>query len=227
MVRNQGENILDFILKLQTYSEKNASRLLFGIFSALQYLHEKSIVHRNVNNQNILVERTSSGYMTKVYDFGLATVVSTTTTLKTVCGTPTFMAPEMLHRTGYGTKVDIWSAGMITYTQFCGCPPFTRMSEEKLYRIMATGLLGFPSQCWSGISEPAKKLTQRMLQVNPHMRVNANQLLAHPWILQKDLAADHDIKPLVMRRMENCVDERRIFLQEPALPLLATSSLDR
>ncbi|MGH0135840.1 UNVERIFIED_CONTAM: hypothetical protein FKN15_037877 [Acipenser sinensis] len=118
----------------------------------------------------------------KLGDFGLATVVEGP--LHTVCGTPTYVAPEIIAETGYGLKVDIWAAGVITYILLCGFPPFRSENnlQEDLFDQILEGRLEFPSPYWDNITDSAKELISRMLQVNVEARYTAEQVLAHPWV---------------------------------------------
>ncbi|XP_039397957.1 serine/threonine-protein kinase DCLK2 isoform X4 [Mauremys reevesii] len=118
----------------------------------------------------------------KLGDFGLATVVEGP--LYTVCGTPTYVAPEIIAETGYGLKVDIWAAGVITYILLCGFPPFRSENnlQEDLFDQILIGKLEFPSPYWDNITDSAKELISLMLQVNVEARYTAAQILGHPWV---------------------------------------------
>ncbi|XP_044875524.1 serine/threonine-protein kinase DCLK2 isoform X4 [Mauremys mutica] len=118
----------------------------------------------------------------KLGDFGLATVVEGP--LYTVCGTPTYVAPEIIAETGYGLKVDIWAAGVITYILLCGFPPFRSENnlQEDLFDQILIGKLEFPSPYWDNITDSAKELIGLMLQVNVEARYTAAQILGHPWV---------------------------------------------
>ncbi|XP_024309681.1 serine/threonine-protein kinase DCLK2 isoform X4 [Homo sapiens] len=118
----------------------------------------------------------------KLGDFGLATVVEGP--LYTVCGTPTYVAPEIIAETGYGLKVDIWAAGVITYILLCGFPPFRSENnlQEDLFDQILAGKLEFPAPYWDNITDSAKELISQMLQVNVEARCTAGQILSHPWV---------------------------------------------
>ncbi|KAJ8342606.1 hypothetical protein SKAU_G00325340 [Synaphobranchus kaupii] len=118
----------------------------------------------------------------KLGDFGLATVVDGP--LYTVCGTPTYVAPEIIAESGYGLKVDIWAAGVITYILLCGFPPFRGSSEDQevLFDQILLGQLDFPLPYWDNVSDSAKELITSMLQVEADQRYTALQVLQHPWV---------------------------------------------
>ncbi|NXX40269.1 DCLK1 kinase, partial [Tricholaema leucomelas] len=118
----------------------------------------------------------------KLGDFGLATIVDGP--LYTVCGTPTYVAPEIIAETGYGLKVDIWAAGVITYILLCGFPPFRGIydDQEVLFDQILMGQVDFPSPYWDNVSDSAKELITMMLQVDVDLRFSALQVLEHPWV---------------------------------------------
>ncbi|KAI1238587.1 hypothetical protein IHE44_0013322 [Lamprotornis superbus] len=119
----KGGDLFDAITSSTKYTERDGSAMVYNLASALKYLHGLNIVHRDIKPENLLVCEYSDGTKSlKLGDFGLATVVEGP--LYTVCGTPTYVAPEIIAETGYGLKVDIWAAGVITYILLCGFPPF-------------------------------------------------------------------------------------------------------
>ncbi|KAJ3614312.1 hypothetical protein NHX12_017886, partial [Muraenolepis orangiensis] len=119
----KGGDLFDAITSSAKYTERDASGMVYNLAGALSYLHNMSIVHRDVKPENLLVFENPDGTKSlKLGDFGLATVVKGP--LYTVCGTPTYVAPEIIAKIGYGLKVDIWAAGVITYILLCGFPPF-------------------------------------------------------------------------------------------------------
>ncbi|KAM4714163.1 serine/threonine-protein kinase DCLK2-like isoform 2-T3 [Anableps anableps] len=121
----KGGDLFDAITSSTKYSERDASAMVFNLAGAIKYLHRMNIVHRDIKPENLLVCEYPDGTKSlKLGDFGLATVVEGP--LYTVCGTPTYVAPEIIAETGYGLKVDIWAAGVIAYILLCGFPPFRR-----------------------------------------------------------------------------------------------------
>ncbi|KAM9335492.1 serine/threonine-protein kinase DCLK2-like [Symphorus nematophorus] len=179
----KGGDLFDAITSSTKYSERDASAMVSNLAGAIKYLHRMNIVHRDIKPENLLVCEYPDGTKSlKLGDFGLATVVEGP--LYTVCGTPTYVAPEIIAETGYGLKVDIWAAGVITYILLCGFPPFRSENnvQEELFDQILRGKLEFPSPDWDTISLPAKMLISQMLQVNVDTRFTAEEVLSHPWV---------------------------------------------
>ncbi|KAK5893222.1 hypothetical protein CgunFtcFv8_006115 [Champsocephalus gunnari] len=179
----KGGDLFDAITSSTKYSERDSSAMVFNLSGAVKYLHHMNIVHRDIKPENLLVCEYPDGTKSlKLGDFGLATVLEGP--LFTVCGTPTYVAPEIIAETGYGLKVDIWAAGVITYILLCGFPPFRSENnvQEELFDQILRGKLEFPSPDWDDISLPAKMLISQMLQVNVDTRFTAEEVLSHPWV---------------------------------------------
>ncbi|MEQ2193321.1 Serine/threonine-protein kinase dclk1 [Xenoophorus captivus] len=179
----KGGDLFDAITSSNRYTERDASCMLFNLASAIKYLHGLNIVHRDIKPENLLVYEHHDGSKSlKLGDFGLATVVNGL--LYAVCGTPTYVAPEIVAETGYGLKVDIWAAGVITYILLCGFPPFRGSGEdqETLFEEILKGHLEFAAPYWDNVSEFAKALITGMLQVVVDQRYTAVQVLDHPWV---------------------------------------------
>ncbi|KAM9318361.1 serine/threonine-protein kinase DCLK1b isoform 1-T1 [Pholidichthys leucotaenia] len=179
----KGGDLFDAITSSNKYTERDASCMLFNLASAIKYLHGLNIVHRDIKPENLLVYEHNDGSKSlKLGDFGLATIVNGP--LYTVCGTPTYVAPEIVAETGYGLKVDIWAAGVITYILLCGFPPFCGSSEdqEALFEQILRGQIDFPAPHWDNVSSSAKALISGMLQVEVDKRYTAVQVLEHSWV---------------------------------------------
>ncbi|XP_036372423.1 serine/threonine-protein kinase DCLK2-like isoform X7 [Megalops cyprinoides] len=190
----KGGDLFDAITSSTKYTERDASAMVFNLAGALKYLHSMNIVHRDIKPENLLVCEYPDGTKSlKLGDFGLATVVEGP--LHTVCGTPTYVAPEIIAESGYGLKVDIWAAGVITYILLCGFPPFRSENnlQEDLFDQILVGRLEFPSPYWDNITDSAKELIGQMLQVNVEARYTAEEVLCHPWVTD-DAAMENNMK---------------------------------
>uniref|UniRef100_A0AAY5KFU6 Doublecortin-like kinase 3 n=1 Tax=Esox lucius TaxID=8010 RepID=A0AAY5KFU6_ESOLU len=149
-----GGDLFEAIAERGKYPEEEAGLMVCDVSEALTYIHSKSIVHRDLKPENLLVrEWVDSVTRLKLGDFGLAMVV--TEPIFTVCGTPTYVAPEILSETGYGLPVDLWALGVILYILLCGFPPFRSRNrdQEELFQLVREGQLTFLSPYWDDISD--------------------------------------------------------------------------
>ncbi|MGH0152513.1 UNVERIFIED_CONTAM: hypothetical protein FKN15_041409 [Acipenser sinensis] len=220
--RGKGGDLFDAITSTNKYTERDASGMLYNLVCAIKYLHSLNIVHRDIKPENLLVYEHQDGSKSlKLGDFGLATVVDGP--LYTVCGTPTYVAPEIIAETGYGLKVDLWAAGVISYILLCGFPPFRGSSEDQevLFDQILMGQLDFPSPYWDHISDSAKELITLMLQVEVDQRYSALQVLDHPWVNVSDcyyqtchLSCIHREPPIFWTLLQ---DISRILLLNPLI----------
>ncbi|XP_067355916.1 serine/threonine-protein kinase DCLK2 isoform X3 [Channa argus] len=198
----KGGDLFDAITSSAKYTERDASVMIYDLAGALKYLHSMNIVHRDIKPENLLVCEYPDGTKSlKLGDFGLATVVDGP--LYTVCGTPTYVAPEIIAESGYGLKVDIWAAGVITYILLCGFPPFRSDSnqQEDLFDQILLGRLDFPSPFWDNITDSAKDLIGKLLQVNAEARYTAEDVLSHPWVTD-DVVMENNMKMEVTGKLK-------------------------
>ena len=137
---------------------------------------------------------TTGQQILKIADFGLAMKVEQP--IYTICGTPTYVAPEILSEKGYGIQVDIWAAGVIIYIMLCGFPPFRSENKKQteLFDLIEKGEFEFPLPYWNDVSEVSKDLISKILVVNVKERYSALDILSHSWITQHGLVrnATHD-----------------------------------
>ena len=121
----------------------------------------------------------------KLADFGLAQLIQPSEMMHATCGTPSYVAPEVLSKDskkGYGKEVDMWSIGVILYILLCGFPPFYDEDNSILFNAIRKGEYDFPSPYWDSVTEEAKDLVTKLLVVDPALRLTAQQTLNHPWL---------------------------------------------
>jgi len=177
-----GGELFDRIVARGNYTEKDASHVIATLCGALDYLHGKKVVHRDLKPENILYASQDDDSDIKVADFGLARVVSGKDMMKTACGTPGYVAPEILKNKGYDSgAVDLWSVGVILYILLCGFPPFYEEELPALFDQILHARYDFPSPWWDNISKDAKDLVEKLLELDPTTRLTAAQVMAHPW----------------------------------------------
>jgi len=176
-----GGELFDRIVDTGSFSEVAAAQVVRQIASALEYLHSNGIVHRDLKPENLLYESHDSNKI-KLIDFGLAR--KTQAPLKTPCGSPAYVAPEVLERQPYGKEVDWWSLGVILYILLCGFPPFHDENNnlKLLYVKIKKGEYTFVSPFWDKISKEAKDLVSKLLTVDPKKRATYNHVINHPWL---------------------------------------------
>ncbi|XP_077405045.1 serine/threonine-protein kinase DCLK3 isoform X2 [Vanacampus margaritifer] len=178
-----GGDLFEAISQRGSFGEDEAALMVADVSEALQYIHRRSVVHRDVKPENLLIVHTVPGMTRlKLADFGLAMVV--TEPVFTICGTPTYVAPEILFETGYGVEVDMWALGVILYILLCGFAPFRSRDrdQEELFEIIKQGQLHFLPPYWDAISEEAKDLVSGLLQSDPVARMTAEHMLQRPWL---------------------------------------------
>ncbi|KAL2186498.1 Pkinase-domain-containing protein [Thermothelomyces heterothallicus CBS 203.75] len=174
-------------------SEDETRGVFAQLFSAVEFLHARGWVHRDIKPENILIfdQETLS---LKLADFGLAKELPVDSSRwaynATLCGTPSYVAPEVLAESQTrkcGTGTDIWSCGVVLYICLCGFPPFSDelKTEDFPYDLgeqIRRGLFSYPSPYWDPISDPALDLIDNMIVVDMAQRFSASQCLEHPWM---------------------------------------------
>jgi len=207
-----GGELFDRILNEEKLSEEKARHLFRQMLDAVQYMHKQGIAHRDLKPENILLKTKDSDEI-KISDFGLSRIVDEGVFMKTMCGTPQYVAPEILTsagQQGYGVAVDLWSLGVILYIMLCGFPPFDQ-TRGKLWDLIKTANYTFPDQYWKHISPYAKDLIGRLLTVDPEKRYTVEQALTHHWMTE---SLGQHINPLILN--QNSVEQNaNDFEQSP------------
>ncbi|MEE6493443.1 hypothetical protein FKM82_016835 [Ascaphus truei] len=176
-----GGELFDRILERGVYTEQDASNVIRQVLSAVRYLHDNGIVHRDLKPENLLYLTTEENSKIMITDFGLSKMEESGI-MSTACGTPGYVAPEVLAQKPYSKAVDCWSIGVITYILLCGYPPFYEETESKLFEKIREGTYEFESPFWDDISKSAKDFINCLLEKDPKKRYNCGNALIHPWI---------------------------------------------
>jgi len=200
-----GGELFDRIVEKEKYGEGDARVLVAKITRAIKYCHDKGIVHRDLKPENLLFQDESEEAEIKVADFGLAKLVTSDSMMQTACGTPGYVAPEILEGGAYGQEVDLWSIGVIMYILLCGFPPFFDDNNAQLFAAIKAGSYDFPSPYWDDVSPEAKDMIEKLLVVDPAKRMTSEGVLAHPWVTGSGGSADlsgavHELKRFNARR---------------------------
>lgn len=152
-----GGDLFGKLKQKKVFTEAEASNLIRPIIDAINYLHSLNIIHRDIKLENLLYSTDDpSSRMIKVSDFGLARFISLETLASTTCGTPGYVAPEILYQTKYGKECDYWSIGVVLYTMLCGYMPFYDKDTLALFEKIKQGVYWFHPPAWDNISVEAK-----------------------------------------------------------------------
>ncbi|KAL8569911.1 NUAK SNF1-like kinase 1 [Nucella lapillus] len=170
-----GGELYDHLNTHRHIPEPNTRRLFRQIASAVHYMHQNSIVHRDLKLENIILD--SEGDV-KIADFGLANYFSYDRTLDTFCGSPLYASPEIVNGKPYhGPEVDVWSLGVVLYTLAYGAMPFESSNLKVLRQQISDGLYAEPAQPCG-----AAGLIRHMLTVTPARRATVQDVLNHWWV---------------------------------------------
>jgi len=202
-----GGELFDRIVAKGNFSEAEAASVIASVTSAIHYLHGINIVHRDLKPENLIYLSPAADSTIKITDFGLAKYRSKqdaeVSSMTTACGTPGYVAPEVLKNEPYNQAVDLWSIGVILYILLCGFPPFYHESTAALYKQIKKGQYDFPDPYWTDISDSGKDLVRRLLTVDPAKRLTAPELLKHPWITggasTKSFGSEHAKRLMMMQ----------------------------
>ncbi|KAE8702909.1 CBL-interacting protein kinase 5 [Hibiscus syriacus] len=180
--------------------EDTARSYFQQLISAVDFCHSRGVCHRDLKPENLLLDEHGN---LKVTDFGLSALAETKHEdglLHTTCGTPAYVAPDVINRRGYdGCKSDIWSCGVILYVLLAGFLPFQDSNMMQLYRKIGKAEFKFPN--W--FSPEARRLLLKILDPNPSTRISIEKIMEHPWF-RKGLDCKPDIvdaevkEPIIM-----------------------------
>lgn len=194
-----GSELLTHIENVDNFSERQAAMIMEQLFSCLNYLHARDIIHQNILPENIYLETNKIGdYNVKLVNFEKARLFNgNNSSLNPISRRESvdvnnihnnisivnlyFIAPEVLEGK-IGKESDIWSCGVIMYLLLSGYPPFFSEDENELVELIKKGKFDMNGQDWQNISKDAKSLITSLLTVNPKKRISAEQAIKHSWI---------------------------------------------
>ncbi|KAL1412064.1 Cell cycle serine/threonine-protein kinase cdc5/MSD2 [Vanrija albida] len=175
----ENGSLMDLLRRRRRYSEPEARYFLVQIIGACLYMHDMNVIHRDLKLGNLFLDGDMN---VKVGDFGLAALIENPgERKKTICGTPNYIAPEVLFDTanGHSFEVDVWSVGVILYTLLIGKPPFQTKDVKAIYRRIRENRYEFPAD--KEISSSAMDLISSILNSNPDKRPSLQAILQHRW----------------------------------------------
>lgn len=164
--------------------EKYTKNYLRQIKNGLEYLYSQKILHRDLKPQNILISKDKTLIIT---DFGFARYFETDVMLQTICGSPLYMAPEILLKKKYNTMSDLWSVGVIMYEMIYGKVPFESRNLIDLIHKIKKVDIDYPIQITDKLSQNCINLLLSLLQKNPTLRCNWETFFEHEWFLTDEI----------------------------------------
>uniref|UniRef100_A0A7S0WMQ4 Non-specific serine/threonine protein kinase n=1 Tax=Pyramimonas obovata TaxID=1411642 RepID=A0A7S0WMQ4_9CHLO len=186
------------------YSEAYAAKIIRSILRVVAQCHAKNVIYRDIKPDNFLFLNTRQDSPLKATDFGLATYYTPGEVLTRRCGTPSYLAPEVVMRK-YGPEADNWSTGVTVYQLLSGKLPFSsqRGSIKEVLRAVLEDPVVLDDEFWTTkISDGARDLTTRLLDRNPATRLTAQEALEHPWVLAGGEAPDTPLCGSVVQRLQ-------------------------
>jgi len=209
-----GGELFFHLKKCGKFSEKRVILYAAEIASALMHLHSNGFVYRDLKPENLLLD--ASGHIV-ITDFGLSKEIKGEEGTHTFCGTPEYIAPEVLTGEGHSFPVDWWSLGTLIYEMLTGLPPFYSEVTSEMYQKIVNGDLIFPQD----MSDNACDLLSGLLERDPDDRFGGEELMAHEWFAKIDwkLLIEKKIEPEWKPPVKDAFSVDQIddyFLQEPA-----------
>jgi len=178
-----GGELFSLLRDRMRFDEATARFYAACVVSAFIQMHDKKIAYRDLKPENLLLDK--GGYI-KICDFGFAKIVEDRTF--TLCGTPEYLAPEIIASVGHGLPVDWWAMGILIYEMLCGDPPFVSDDPMQLYQQILSGKYSFPNF----VGKQAREIVMKLLVEKPPMRLGMvkrghRDLVAHPWLKPIDM----------------------------------------
>ncbi|XP_068959872.1 MAP/microtubule affinity-regulating kinase 3 isoform X7 [Petaurus breviceps papuanus] len=196
-----GGEVFDYLVAHGRMKEKEARAKFRQIVSAVQYCHQKHIVHRDLKAENLLLDADMN---IKIADFGFSNEFTVGSKLDTFCGSPPYAAPELFQGKKYdGPEVDVWSLGVILYTLVSGSLPFDGQNLKELRERVLRGKYRIPFY----MSTDCENLLKRFLVLNPTKRGTLEQIMKDRWINAGH--EEDELKPFVEPELD-ISDQKRI-----------------
>lgn len=175
--------------ELRKLPELETKQYMYQVLKGVEYLHSQRIIHRDIKLENILLKQATDGRVViKIADFGLAKVLGEQLFTRTICGTPQYVAPEVLtNAQAYTELVDLWLCGVVVFTCLYGYFPF---NKDDVVR----DTIGYNNKHdLRSVSSNATKLYEQLLQVQPRQRLNAEDALGHVWFDNDSMEVDQTV----------------------------------
>ncbi|XP_054895877.1 serine/threonine-protein kinase Chk2 [Poeciliopsis prolifica] len=182
----EGGELFHRVKSQQQLDEGVAKLYFYQMLCAVQYLHSNGIIHRDLKPENILLSSSEDECLIKVTDFNQSRILEEAALMRTLCGTPSYLAPEVFTHassTGYGLAVDAWSLGVLLFVCLSGYTPFHEsFSQRSVTEQIVRGEFTMVPSKWRRVSNQAKDMVRKLLVVDPTLRMTVDEALQHPWL---------------------------------------------
>jgi serine/threonine protein kinase len=173
-------DLLHYVKKKRRLQENEARFIFKQILYGLGHCHCRSVLHRDIKLDNVLLDNEKG---IKLCDFGVSKIIKKHQFIREQCGTPAYIAPEIIADEGYeGFFADLWSLGVVLYAMLCGTVPFKAPNMKELHVLIKQGDYKFPVE----ISAESKDLIKKLLLLKPEDRLSIPEILAHPWVKEEE-----------------------------------------
>lgn len=203
----KGGDLCERINEKKSYSEKDARLTARNICEAMEFVHSKGFAHCDIKPRNYLLRSKKNDCDIRLADFGFAQHVHAPNSLTSQCGTPFFVAPEVINRKPYDYMADMWSIGVTCYLLLCGETPFNGKNRQQLFRRISCDEPAFPDEKWGHISDKAVNFVQGLLTKDPARRLSAKGALQHPWIVDLDRIRERPERPAKSNNSSDNISE--------------------
>lgn len=222
-----GGELFFHLGKIGSFPEERARFYSAEIVCAMQYVHGLEVVYRDLKPENVLL--TAEGHI-RLTDFGLSKegISSSSSGAQSFCGTPEYLAPEILTRQGHGRAVDWWSMGALLYEMLTGLPPFYSQDREKLFRKIKHSELHYPSS----VSPSARRLLQGLLTKDPRNRLgsgpsDADEIKNNPFFADIDWSklSTGEVTPPWRPQIQGILDTSQFSKEFTEMPMYSPGSM--
>ena len=188
----EGGELLEALLDRGNYTEADAAAIMRPVLEGLAYMHSRGVTHRDLKLENLLLADATDLSSVRIADFGLAKAAFSSGNgdrpgVGAICGTPSYLAPEIIAGQRYTPAVDCWAAGVCVYILLSGVVPFNWTDRpgadlRELFDRISAGSFSVDGPEWEGVSDGAKNLVHGLMCVDVSSRLTAEAALAHPWL---------------------------------------------
>ncbi|KAM8864861.1 serine/threonine-protein kinase Chk2 [Synchiropus picturatus] len=186
----EGGELFQRVKSQQQLQEPVAKLYFYQMLRAVEYLHSHGIIHRDLKPENILLSSHENICLIKLTDFNQSRILDSSALMRTLCGTPSYLAPEVFTHaatTGYNSAVDSWSLGVVLFVCLGGYPPFHENFGHSVTDQIVRGQFTMVPSKWRHVTDQAKDVIRKLLVVDPTKRMTIKEALQHEWLKDQQM----------------------------------------